>query len=80
MSAVRQVIGLIETHCDLDCLFAEFPSATEFVVSDRYRSHHPAGIESFTVVWADLVQLQSDLEREYREVLHANRERLFSRS
>ena len=79
MSAVRQVIGLIEMHCDLEGLFAEFPAASESAVSDRYRSHRPAGIESFTVVWADLVQLQSDLEREYREVLHANRERRLSR-
>ena len=79
MSAVRQVIGLIETHCDLDPLFAEFPNSTASLVSDRYRSHGPSAVESFTVVWADLVQLQSDLEREYREVLHANREHLLSR-
>ena len=79
MSAVRQIIGLIETHCDLDGLFAEFPTSTESFVSDRYRAHGPTAIESFSVVWADLVQLQSDLEREYREVLHANRGRFISR-
>lgn len=79
MSAVQQVIGFIETHCDLDDLFAEFPHTTESFVADRYRSQGSTEINSFTVVWADLVQLQSDLEREYREVLHANREHLLAR-